>query len=845
MLTVASCQKELAPETVKTGVEKTLTFSFDAAKTQLDGTKTVWCAGDSIWVSDGTSVDKIYVPEEADGEATFTYSTSIFDGLAPLYAVYPCSSAKSIKEGVLTFNIPSDQDGLFESSNICVATSTDFKFAMKNVTGLLKISVVDNIETVVVSSNAVISGEFTVSDFETLALTPVTTTGTTINLTAAGLGGDYYIAVAPGTYSQFGLLALTTDGQFQKKDATASNTIARSQIATLGEIGSDLTGLEGDGTESNPYVIPHVGAMTAFAAMVNGGETFEGKFVKVTADFDGVTLPAGYYKSADDQASFKGNFDGQNHTIGLAVTSNSAPTQGGYLGLFGFAEAPAIIENVKVNGTVTGNSGNCVGGVVGCLKGVEASMDSCFVVNCVNDAVVSSKGSHTGGVVGWAGNYCHILNCQNNAAITSSTSNLGGIVGYLNFYSEVAFCNNKGNITNTQNRNPASQVFAPTGGIAGIVQKLSVVNDCVNDGDIYGNGVVGGVMGAYQARNANSSTASTLWGGYGVFGWTPASNSDLIGSAANHNNLVNNGTVDGQVTVGGIIGGSYYGNTLNCVNNGEVKGVKLVGGILGWTQNAASKFDVNNGKVTGTGMLVGGIMAYKYWSSVNGSVNNADVTGGQLVGGIVGGSHKQSNVDNAVNYGKVTATATPKVVDEEAGTVSGLYAAGGIIGGAWSNQQNAVAMRNCINYGDVVYVNPCPNPHVGGLFGYATAPSAGANVQNSVNVGIVSCAGTAVEGATEGGVGGYNTNAQCAVTNCFFKTATSANAFGFNANEAAQAYEFNASGDVISEAKPVIEGSTYDTAVDALNAWRKENVYYYEWSWDETNKVPVLSAPTE
>lgn len=74
----------------------------------------------------------------------------------------------------------------------------------------------------------------------------------------------------------------------------------------------------GSGTEADPYQISSVEDWNTFAAAVNGGHDYSGEFVKLTADIgtaaDPVTTMVGdlvyavYY-------SFKGTFDGDNHTL--------------------------------------------------------------------------------------------------------------------------------------------------------------------------------------------------------------------------------------------------------------------------------------------------------------------------------------------------------------------------------------------------------------------------------------------------------------------------------------------------------------------------------------------------
>ena len=144
----------------------------------------------------------------------------------------------------------------------------------------------------------------------------------------------------------------------------------------------------------------------AFATAVNGGTTFEGKTVKLAGDIT-VTTAAG--KGGD--LSFRGNFDGQNHTVTLSQTFSGDPD--GCAGMFGYVRTPAdgtiTLQNVKVVGSITltgsGNSYIC-GGFIG---GVDANTSgSGGTVNIYNVwSAVNFNNSRTGvqerfgGIVGF------------------------------------------------------------------------------------------------------------------------------------------------------------------------------------------------------------------------------------------------------------------------------------------------------------------------------------------------------------------------------------------------------------------------------------------------------------
>ncbi|MBQ7328202.1 MAG: hypothetical protein IJX00_04530 [Clostridia bacterium] len=101
------------------------------------------------------------------------------------------------------------------------------------------------------------------------------------------------------------------------------------------------------------YTLASTDALKLFSEMVAGGQSFEGRIVKLTANLtfedDEVFTPIG-----TKQTPFKGTFDGQNYTISN-INFGETNTQKG-VGLFGYVEN-ATIKNVTVaNSRVKGFS---------------------------------------------------------------------------------------------------------------------------------------------------------------------------------------------------------------------------------------------------------------------------------------------------------------------------------------------------------------------------------------------------------------------------------------------------------------------------------------------------------
>ena len=223
---------------------------------------------------------------------------------------------------------------------------------------------------------------------------------------------------------------------------------------------------QGDGSEQNPFLIENEAQLSHLQQTVTAGETYQGKYFRMTADLDmgGKQMPSiGHYNDYTTQENpelvreskvFRGTFDGDFHTIdNLTIVSNNAEATLGGLGLFavsypetricnrtlgqgvtvegsefdnvgGFVgySAGGNVENCRILGTVNGGGMN-VGGIVG---SVEESMT---ITGCVNAGRLVGH-SFAGGIVGYA-NLSKIQNCYSSAVISCPLASwVGGILGW-------------------------------------------------------------------------------------------------------------------------------------------------------------------------------------------------------------------------------------------------------------------------------------------------------------------------------------------------------------------------------------------------------------------------------
>lgn len=219
-----------------------------------------------------------------------------------------------------------------------------------------------------------------------------------------------------------------------------------------------------------------------FADSVNGGNTYEGKLIRLNVNvfLGGENSP--WTPIGTSKNPFKGTFDGDHHVIsGLYIASGSN------VGFFGYVNG-GTVKNLIVDGTVSGSSNTA--GVVGYLTAGT-------VQNAGNKATVSG-GSGVGGVVGYAGGAYTVSGCYNAGNITGTTGYVGGVAGWTYGSGTIENCYNIGAV-----KGPAT-----VGGIAGGYKGGSTkVTGCYNAGkvsDSAGNSNnIGAIIGVTRGTVSN------------------------------------------------------------------------------------------------------------------------------------------------------------------------------------------------------------------------------------------------------------------------------------------------------------------------------------------------------
>lgn len=193
--------------------------------------------------------------------------------------------------------------------------------------------------------------------------------------------------------------------------------------------------LAGSGSEDDPY---QIGSAEDFAAIT--WQNSSGYF-KLT---DNITVT----KPCD--ATFKGTFDGDGHTVTLTLNVTS-----GNAGLFGETGGGAVIKNLTVDADVTSTAGSnyaATAGLVGKVSG-STTVENCGVTGTASNTSTSSSPVYVGGLIGYLTGNCTVTNSYSQATVSNtnsaSSSSTGGFLGKTsNYYTlTVKNCYSSGDVT--------------------------------------------------------------------------------------------------------------------------------------------------------------------------------------------------------------------------------------------------------------------------------------------------------------------------------------------------------------------------------------------------------------
>ena len=242
----------------------------------------------------------------------------------------------------------------------------------------------------------------------------------------------------------------------------------------------------GTGTENDPYQINTAAELAYFAKSVNDGKWYDGEYIILKNNINlnnQEWTPIGNHSN-----SFRGNFDGRNHTVtGMQISGELDR-----VGLFGECtkhNVNSAIKNITVKDSVICGI-NFVGAIVGYAE--EINIENCrSIANTINGK------TDVGGICGKIGGYSvgKVSQCYNSSKVTGR-GRVGGIAGMGGIAEN---CLNTGEIMII---NKAYQ--SAGGGIFGIFDDTTAsvsITACVNLGKVSGGESFGGIVGSTDSKS--------------------------------------------------------------------------------------------------------------------------------------------------------------------------------------------------------------------------------------------------------------------------------------------------------------------------------------------------------
>lgn len=225
----------------------------------------------------------------------------------------------------------------------------------------------------------------------------------------------------------------------------------------------------------------------------------------------------------------------------------------------------------------------------------------------------------------------------------------------------------------------------------GTVQNVTVKNSWIQGGD-YTAGVVGSLNENGIIQNVKNQ--ATIIGTGSATGGIVGQSYYIYGTTTNITGAVNEGIVQGNKLVAGIIGSvNAHINIKNAENRAPISGNYGVGGIAGHVGSSVKIENVKNSANISGKNYTAGIASYfgytycisgRNYGSLVGAQNTGEIIGSEYSAGIVGEAQCVT-ITNAANVGNVTGTnrVAGIIGKSEKSTSTNLYNRGEIVGGKY------------------------------------------------------------------------------------------------------------------------------------------------------------------
>lgn len=258
--------------------------------------------------------------------------------------------------------------------------------------------------------------------------------------------------------------------------------------------------------------ISSASAMSAFAIMVNNGETFEKYKVTLNTDIDLNNVawtPIG--PNGDSKNKFMGTFDGCNNTIrNLKVTQEAGYHAAGLFGALNGTVKNLIIDGAEIKNLSSGPS---------TVNGTAVVAGSIYTSGHIENVTVKNAtvqgNRYLGGISGYV--YGSIKNCSVEKIMLVATPDdltgaydngdkVGGIVGYI------VKDGSNGTVENCTVKNATIQGYRDIGGIAGCANSFEGQEVVINECSVSDITLTQDFKNGYKTTAADVSTIGSIFG---------------------------------------------------------------------------------------------------------------------------------------------------------------------------------------------------------------------------------------------------------------------------------------------------------------------------------------------
>ena len=368
--------------------------------------------------------------------------------------------------------------------------------------------------------------------------------------------------------------------------------------------------------EDGVWEIWNAGHYSQFLSKVNTGTNFAGETVRLMDDVDlaDITETTSIGGNGATTNSFRGTFDGNNHTFSNFTLNNGSTSNTGF---FGYVYGATIKDLTLSNFRITG--GEKTGGLVGYADGSNT-----FSNIKITNGISVTGGKYTGGLVGYSTNTLSLNGFTSTGTIdVNCGTQSGGILGYTP--AAISFTDISLGAVDVDS------TAEYTGGLVGIADgtAVSTIKNLSASGviDVYTTtgSYIGGIAGRVDGNFTIDTTSGTT---------------SLSGINVRTGNGANVGGISGNHSDGS---GSTTIRNLNTGNITVTSTGNNTGGLVGYSKTTTNIQNVSAGNVT---MNAGGgssVAAFVGWGigavTINGtnSIGNVTVNAtGKYNAGIVG-----------------------------------------------------------------------------------------------------------------------------------------------------------------------------------------------------------------